>query len=284
MTQAAKSLKVSQPAVSRAINELEDQLEVNLFHRQGRRISLTKQGEVYQSYCQSALKQLQMGQELLKKQRSLQEGQLTLAITMPHVFPHLIQQFLAKYPGLSLSQYDLSHEEAIKQIQDYQLDLAVTSSQMEAPGLQKQVIVDDKLYLALALDHPLLKQDHILLEDLESLDFIGLHKHYAFRQESDHFLAGLGLRITHKINVDDAGSILRLTQTGRYASLITSISLPKAPDSLAYLPIMPQKTFRQVSLVYRSEAYPNPVLQAFLDFISQLTLKESTPNFRPIER
>ncbi|MGX6485678.1 LysR family transcriptional regulator [Aerococcus sanguinicola] len=283
MTQAAKALKVSQPAVSQAISDLEDQLQVPLFYRQGRRIFLTDQGKTYQNYCQSAHKQLQIGQDLVRNQRSLEKGQLSLAITMPHVFPDLIQRFLEKYPGLSLNQYDLSHEEAIKQIQNYQLDLTVTSSHMQAPGLQKQVLVDDKLYLALSLDHPLLKQDHILLADLEPLDFIGLHKHYAFRQESDQFLAELGLRITHKINVDDAGSILRLTQTGRYASLITSISLPNAPDNLAYLPIMPQKTFRQVSLIYRSDPYPNPVLQAFLDFIRQLSLKESRTSLQPIE-
>ncbi|MDK7050445.1 LysR family transcriptional regulator [Aerococcus sanguinicola] len=278
MTQAAKTLKVSQSAISQAIRDLEDQLQVPLFYRRGRRIFLTDQGRTFQAYCQSARNQLQVGQAIVKNQRSLQEGQLSLAITLPHVFPELIHDFLERYPGLTLSQYDLSHEAALHQLTHYQLDVAVTSGPVKAPELISQVLLEDELYLALAPSHPLLSKDQINRQDLEDLAFVGLHDHYAFRQQSDQFLADLGVHIHHQISVDDAASILRLTQTGRYASLITSISLQYPSQQLSYLPIQPGKTFRKLQLVYRSDTYPHPVLHAFLDFIGQWIQPKQTAN------
>ena len=69
-TLASNILSVTQPALSKAISKLEDELNVTLFEREGRNIKITKYGETFLKYAESALNEIERGKEMLEDMKN----------------------------------------------------------------------------------------------------------------------------------------------------------------------------------------------------------------------
>ena len=94
ISEAAKRLNISQAALSKAIASIEDELGVALFDRKGRHIYLNRYGELMLNYIDSAFRELNEGERIIKELTGIESGQVTFAVTFPHVMPLLIQNYV----------------------------------------------------------------------------------------------------------------------------------------------------------------------------------------------
>lgn len=105
-TTASKLLSVTQPALSKSIANLEEELGVSLFEKQGRNIRLTKYGAAFLSHATIALKELEYGIEALKDLVARDQDTLTIATTSELGFtslPRHLQSFLGEHPDSKLT-------------------------------------------------------------------------------------------------------------------------------------------------------------------------------------
>lgn len=128
LTQAAKLLMISPPALSNSLKRLERTLGVTLFDRVGRNLVLNKFGEAYLSYARKILTLTQQGSDLLQQMREEEQNQLTVA-DITHVFAsHLISEFLKQHPNISLRRSYVEPSECKTIDLDKAFDFAIGST------------------------------------------------------------------------------------------------------------------------------------------------------------
>ena len=116
---AAKTLFISQSAVSQSIHQLEEQLQVRLFSRQPRGVTLTGEGRVLYDYVRSAISLIETGEEKLQQTRELMMGELVIGasdtVTRSLLLPYL-QQFHRAYPAIRLKVLNGTSYEALQML------------------------------------------------------------------------------------------------------------------------------------------------------------------------
>src|SRR6186713_908550 len=103
-TEAAKSLNISQSTLSQQIKQLEDELDIQLFNRIGKRIILTEAGEMFSAYALQSINNANQGLQLLKDLNDLNTGKITIGViySMRIPFAKTLIQFAKQYPKIKI--------------------------------------------------------------------------------------------------------------------------------------------------------------------------------------
>ena len=168
---AAAQLHLTQPAVSKRIAALEQQLGCRLFDRIGRRISLTEAGRALQPRARHILQEVADARRLIADLEGHVGGRLSLATSHHiglHRLPAVLRQFSRQYPAVTLDLDFLDSEKAADAVLQGQVELAVIT--LGPPAHEGQLISHgiwpDPLAFVCAPDHPLRSRDGIDLAQL----------------------------------------------------------------------------------------------------------------------
>jgi DNA-binding transcriptional LysR family regulator len=167
---AGERLHLTQPAVSKRIAGLEQQLDVRLFDRLGREVSLTEAGRALLPRAYQILNVLDDTRRALTNLTGEVTGRLTLATSHHiglHRLPSLLRAFTKTYPEVALDIQFLDSEVAYEEILHGRAELAVITLAPEPHALVKAVEVwDDPLDFVAAPEHPLATQANVSLADI----------------------------------------------------------------------------------------------------------------------
>lgn len=126
---AAENLGVTPAAISKAVQRLEDELGVQLFHRTTRRVSLSPEGELFLARCQEAVAQVHAGRELIAMARRDPAGELT--VSLPFILGRMLvarlPRFLGRYPALTLH---LRLSDRLSRLVDDGVDVAIRMGEL----------------------------------------------------------------------------------------------------------------------------------------------------------
>jgi DNA-binding transcriptional LysR family regulator len=167
---AGEKLHLTQPAVSKRIAALEDQLQVRLFDRIGRGINLTEAGRVLLPNAQKIIRDVDESRRQLADLSGQVGGELLLATSHHiglHRLPPILRQFSRQFPRVDLQLSFWDSEKAYAQVLQGQVDLAViTLSPDSHPALESKSIWQDELAFVASPDHPLTQLESLKLKDL----------------------------------------------------------------------------------------------------------------------
>jgi len=133
LSKAAKLLYISQPAISRAVSKLEQNLSVKLFIRGSRGVCLTEEGKLLYEHTKTAFDSLRQGEENLRRINSLGLGQLRIGVSTSlckHILMPQLQKFIQEYPHIQVTVQCHSSHEVMQLIEESRLDLGLIC----APG------------------------------------------------------------------------------------------------------------------------------------------------------
>ncbi len=167
---AAEKLHLTQPAISKRIALLEDQLGTRLFDRVGRSVILTPAGKILLNKAQLILSEVTATQRAIADLKGEVQGQLSIATSHHvglHYLPPVLREFSSLYSQVKLDLHFLDSEQAYEEILNSRYDLAVVTLSLEQdPRLETYSIWQDQLQFVAAPDHPLATQSHLQLADL----------------------------------------------------------------------------------------------------------------------
>lgn len=127
-SKATELLHVSQPAISHAIKELEDQLNTKLFIRNNKSVSLTEEGEKLKYYIKNALNTIHLAEISLKEQNDYLCGVIRIGI-YSHIslfmLPKVMKEFNKKHPDATFYIYSGSNDEMLSKLRNNELDLVI---------------------------------------------------------------------------------------------------------------------------------------------------------------
>lgn len=175
-SRAAELLHLTQPAISKRIANLEQQLECKLFDRIGRQTHLTEAGQALMPRARSVLIELEDTRRLLNNLNGEISGSLVLATSHHiglHRLPPILKTFTQQHPQVKLDMRFLDSEQAYEGIVQGKLELAVVTLSPQSNSSLKVVTVwTDHLKLVVSKDHPLNQYDQVKLQDLTHFDAV----------------------------------------------------------------------------------------------------------------
>ena len=169
LLKASEELHISQPSLSRSMKKLEEQLGVSLFHRENSKISLNETGKLAADYARRAL---EANREMIDRVTAYDRSLRTVSIGSSSPFPinALVPTLQEQLPGKTLSAELVSNDETLLAgLRGHLYQLVVLHERVEDKDLYCQRYLEEQLYISLAKDHPLAKQESVTFEELKGL-------------------------------------------------------------------------------------------------------------------
>lgn len=174
VTRAAEELETSQPYVSKQIAVMEEQLNVQLFSRVGRRLYLTREGEMLHQHTQVVVESLKDAEDILLRAASASGKRLRIATstTGMYMLPEWLAGFDEKFTDLETTVIVASGDEVERRIISGDADLGFIANRPRSRSLAVNVVAEDSLALAIHKDHPLATRSSVSLDELSKERFI----------------------------------------------------------------------------------------------------------------
>ena len=268
-THAADLLYISQPSLSYSLSKLEEELEIPLFEKQGKRVTLTKYGEEFLPYAKRALAELARGQEHLKELNSSAMEIVSLGFIYSSSFS-ILPNFVEKYFEHigSRDTHFRFHQGMtgglIEQLLNGTIDLMIAGD----PGidsLEGISIAKQELFLAVPSSHHLAGRKSVTLKDIADERFISItHDAQIYRHLADKFKSA---NFTPNIvfEADEYSSMAASVRTG--AGIAIMPRLPMMEDiNLKLLPFSDKSMSRDIYLLRYSLHTMSSAVQRVWEF------------------
>lgn len=173
VTEAARNLHLTQPAVSRAVQEMERHYGVLLFERIRRRLSPTAEARYLFPQANHILEAFDRMEEELRDRGAQGLVRVGATVTLGGtLLPDLVQRFQRDNPGVEVRATVANGDAIAAALEENRLDLALLEGRVNHQELHCEPIGRDQLWLVLPLSHPLAKQAAVTVEELASLPLL----------------------------------------------------------------------------------------------------------------
>lgn len=165
-TKAALEQRISQPALSRSIKKLEEELGVPLFIRKTKSIRLTKYGEQFLIKAKQARLALDEGVQQIRESVNPNAGEISVSFLHTlgsRLMPQLIAGFKKKYPNVAFRLYQAANEHLQHMVETGEADICLSSPPLPNELLEWTVLDTEPLYLVLPADHPLADRKEVAI-------------------------------------------------------------------------------------------------------------------------
>ncbi|MDG0809172.1 LysR family transcriptional regulator [Cohnella rhizosphaerae] len=269
MTNAAKQLSVTQPALSRSISTLEKEVGVELFERRGRNLALNRYGQLFLERAQNALAEIEKAKQEIANQINPWSGVLSLCF--PHIlgaelFPTMLGAFRERYADIRFELNQCSLDELTARILGNDCDFGITTLESANDAFHWQLIGKSELYVAVPLGHPWADKSSIRLEELQGEAYVGLKPSCALSYTVEALLAGTGIEPDTLYRADELDMVAGLVAAGFGVSLLPkTLGIRSYP--MAWIPVNDPACALTVGVVWKRDRRLTPVSEVFLDFV-----------------
>jgi LysR family cys regulon transcriptional activator len=235
LTDAAKALFTSQPGVSKAIIELEEELGIDIFSRHGKRIrGLTEPGRQVLKSVELILQEVEGLKRIGKEFAAQDSGSLTIATTHTQArysLPAVVQQFSQKFPKVRLSLLQGNPKQVAEMVINNLADVAIaTEAIAEVDGLVSLPCFQWEHMVITPTDHPLLKLKSMTLEDIAAYPLITYDAAFAGRNKIDQAFARRALKPDVVLEAIDADVIKTYVELGMGIGIIAGLAYNPTRD------------------------------------------------------
>jgi LysR family cys regulon transcriptional activator len=235
LTEAAKALFTSQPGVSKAIIELEEELGVDIFTRHGKRIrGLTEPGRAVLKSVELIMQEIDGLKRIGKEFAAQDSGSFTIATTHTQArysLPRVVQAFTLRYPKVRLSLLQGNPKQIAEMVVKDQADIAVaTEAIANMDGLISIPCYQWEHVVVVPPDHPLLKSKTITLEEIAGYPLITYDAAFSGRGKIDHAFSLRSLKPDILLEAIDADVIKTYVELGMGVGIIAGMAYDAERD------------------------------------------------------
>ena len=235
LTEAAKALFTSQPGVSKAIIELEEELGIDIFTRHGKRIrGLTEPGRAVLQSAELIMQEIESLKRIGKEFAAHDSGSFTIATTHTqarYALPKVVQAFMLKYPKVRLSLLQGNPKQVAEMVLKDQADLAIaTEAIASVDGLVSLPCYQWEHLVVVPPEHALLKSKSITLEEIAAYPLITYDAAFAGRSKIDHAFALRNLKPDVLLEAIDADVIKTYVELGMGVGIIAGMAFDAERD------------------------------------------------------
>lgn len=197
LSRTAEEFGLSQPAVTKQIQALEDLYGVLLLERSGRRLKTTEAGETLYHCAREVIKTMDKTDKAMEEVSESRKGSLYLgASTIPgqYILPAMIKQFKDKHPAISISMDIADTEKIFAKVTDRELDIGIIGGWMNSRKIEGFEWLTDELMLIVPANHKLREFSKIRIEELTGERWIFREKGSGTQKAIDELLSNNGIK------------------------------------------------------------------------------------------
>jgi LysR family transcriptional regulator, cys regulon transcriptional activator len=274
LTETAKALHTSQPGVSKAIIELEEELGIEIFARHGKRLKrITEPGQHVLQSIELIMREVGNLKKIGEQFSTQDSGTLSIATTHTqarYVLPLPVAKLREKYPKVNISLHQGAPDQVAKMLLDDTAEIGIATESLSAyEDLVTLPCYEWQHVLVLPLDHPLATKDNLSLADIASEPLITYHPSFTGRSRIDQAFAAK--RITPRIALEaiDSDVIKTYVRLGLGIGIVAEMAVQDDPvKDLAVRPLGALLGMNVARVAFKRGAYLRQFVYQFAEMLS----------------
>jgi DNA-binding transcriptional LysR family regulator len=267
-TKAAEGLRIAQPAISMAIKKLEEELDLVLFNRQEKKVSLTAEGEIFLPHAKRILDDLKAAELEMGELKGLTKGEVRIGIPpmiSAYYFPDIIRDFKRSYPQLHLSVHGEGAWRIQKMIEQGELDMGVIAGGTFPDTLEARHFLREEVVICVPLDHPFAKRKSVTLVEFIGQPLVFYKEGYYIREFFFDALKETGAAPNIVFETNLFSLVKSLVRNGTGISTFLRMVVA-ADDDLAAVSFDPP-LYLDLLIAWKKHVYLSRANRAFVDFL-----------------
>ncbi len=277
-TQAAKKLAISQPALSRSIAKLEEELGFPLFDRCGKSIILNQYGQIFLRHVELALQEITDGRQIVQDLLNPDRGIISLAFLHSlgtNVVPSLIGRFRQRYPQIQFKLYQNGTTFLLEQLILGEIDLCLCASMPIKESFGWKSLFTEELFVAVPINHRLATRSQIELQEIANEPLITFKRDYGLRTLADQLFKEAAIQPTITFEGEEIMTVAGLVEAELGVALIPHVA-GLDQINIAFLPVSKPKCARTIGISWNKNKYLSPAAQRFKDFVIRSFYQEKS--------
>jgi DNA-binding transcriptional LysR family regulator len=271
---AAERLNITQPSLSRQIQNLEKELVIILFERNQRQIKLTSPGQIFLTEVEQILLRFDQGIQIIKRVSRGKIGQLTVGFQGSSVYdiiPISIKSFRDRFPDVEVIMQPMETSQQVIAIAENNLDVGFVIPPITDASLEVEILLEEPLVLALPENHPLAAQSEIAITALanEPLILASRDRGCGLHEQIFEIYQRAGLRPNVVCAAREMQVMLGFVAAGMGISLLPSHVKNFQRTGVLYRTLIPEAPIAGLGIAWKPNN-PTPVLSAFLEIVRSL--------------
>jgi len=238
LTEAAKALHTSQPGVSKAIIELEEELGIDIFARHGKRLKrITEPGQHVLKSIELIMREIGNLKRIGEQYSAQDSGTLSIATTHTqarYVLPEPVAKLRAAYPKVNLSLHQGTPDQVARMLIDEVAEIGIaTESLSNYAELVTLPCYEWQHMLVLPASHPLASKERLTLEDIAAEPLVTYHPTFTGRTRIDHAFAQRKLEPRIALEAIDSDVITTYVKLGMGIGIVAEMAVRGMPAQAA---------------------------------------------------
>lgn len=279
-TEAAGLRHLTQPAVSRQVQRLEEDLGVRLFQQTGRRVQLTAQGQLLLEEGARLIGQVRGVRAALEDLGQLRRGELRVgASSTPgtYMIPRTLAAFHGEHPGVEL-RYEIANSRAIEgKVVRGDLDLGFVGEPVDTNHTTREVFANDAICLIAAPAHHLARRRAVPIDEILDKQYIAREEGSATRRAFEQWLARRAVTWRPYLELDSVEAVKQTVAAGLGIAAVSRIAVDWEVQAgrLAVVKAQNMQISRELFVLYRKDVRLSAAAVAFLSMVRGATPKPS---------
>ena len=265
ITEAAERIGVTQPALSRRIQQLEEHLGVELLVRGRKGARLTEIGRLVQSEAQGIVARYEQMREMVSSHQRLEGGTVRIgggATAVSFILPEAIAAFQTAHPQVRFQMREAGSSEIADDVVAGRLELGVVTLPVRDRELDVIPLATDRVVLIARHDHPLAGHRRVRIQDLADQAFVAFEAGSALRQIIDGKLRDAGVEVNVVMELRSIPAILRMVLTTGNLAFVSRLGMEQQGD-VVEVPVQALRIERRLAVIARRGAMLSPAARAF---------------------
>ena len=249
-TQTANAMFITQPALSRAISSLEQELQLTLLQRTTHSVTLTPAGKIFSRECQKLLKDLQRVSERARSAQTGQVGSVRIGFQRDNFETYIadfVNLFRHSHSDIALELLPFSVNELNNALQEKTADAVISGGPPANESIRSLMIAHLPECVALPLDHPLADREVLDMRELKNEKFIAMSRSISCSgfESIIHksLVAGFEAQIVAQVEL--LPTLMTLVACGQGISILHRDMLARSNGRIAFVPLRSVSYFRR---------------------------------------
>jgi DNA-binding transcriptional LysR family regulator len=274
LSKAAEDLYITQPAVTKGIQRLQEHYDIRLMDRFGKKMVLTNAGEMLFKIAEKIFDLEKHAEENIREFKQGKKGRIRIQASESfgaYYLPSIMNPFSKEHPLIKISVNILPSEHVVKNIADLECDIGFISYPIEHEKVRLREILEDQLVFILPPDHPICRRKHFKPQDLEGNPMIVHERGSTPHQVFNEFIEKNKIVVTSSLELSSNRAIKLAVESGLGIALISRKVAHDEIQSgkLTAIPVPDLSIKRKFYLVYHKEKFISDTLQGFIDQVDE---------------
>lgn len=271
-SEAARALFISQSTLSQQIKQLEEELDVLLFDRIGKRVVPTEAGLAFLPYATKALYDAEDGKQIIRDLKGIETGVLHIGVTysMSPLLIAALGRFTKTYPKVKVDISFATSEELLERLEANHLDFVLSfKPEGTSEGFETLPLFSSRLNFIVHRSHPLAGLSSITLKRLCETPLVLPGQGFATRKKVDELCRTQHLELTVGVEMNDVHTIIHTLREGYWATILTQAAV-RGEEDLVQIPILCADALASEGYLFWAQGnYRKKSALAFADFLQK---------------